>query len=78
MLQAAAFGLFALWTEPPGFLLSAVLFGLTAWSIPAIMAAACGDVLGAIADTTGSFDPAFLLAGIVALLGAAGSLFLKT
>jgi MFS family permease len=23
-----------------------VLFGLTAWSIPAIMAAACGDMLG--------------------------------
>ena len=105
VLQAAAFGLFALWTEPPGFLLSAVLFGLTAWSIPAIMAAACGDVLGAklapaalgfitlffgigqavgpsvagaIADAAGTFDPAFLLAGIVALLGAVGSLFMKT
>jgi len=104
-LQAVSFGLFALWTEPPGFLLSAVLFGLTAWSIPAIMAAACGDVLGAklapaalgfitlffgigqavgpsvagaIADAAGTFDPAFLLAGIVALLGAVGSLFLKT
>jgi MFS family permease len=25
---------------------SAILFGLTAWSIPAIMAAACGDLLG--------------------------------
>ena len=24
-----------------------MLYGLTAWSIPAIMAAACGDVLGA-------------------------------
>jgi predicted MFS family arabinose efflux permease len=105
LLQAIAFSLFALWPEPPGFLLSSVLFGLTAWSIPAIMAAACGDVLGAkmapaalgfitlffgigqavgpsvagaIADATGTFNPAFLLAGIAALFGAAGSLFLKT
>ena len=105
LLQAAAFILFALWTEPAGFLLSAVLFGLTAWSIPAIMAAACGDVLGAkmapaalgfitlffgigqavgpsvagaMADATGTFAPAFLLAGIVALFGAAGSLFLRS
>jgi MFS family permease len=105
LIQAAAFSLFALWPEPPGFLLSSVLFGLTAWSIPAIMAAACGDVLGAklapaalgfitlffgigqavgpsvagaIADATGTFNPAFLLAGIAALFGAAGSLFLKT
>jgi len=105
LLQAAAFILFALWSEPAGFVLSAVLFGLTAWSIPAIMAAACGDVLGAkmapaalgfitlffgigqavgpsvagaIADAAGTFDPAFLLAGIVALFGAAGSLFLRS
>jgi MFS family permease len=105
LLQAVAFSLFALWPEPPGFLLSSVIFGLTAWSIPAIMAAACGDVLGAkmapaalgfitlffgigqavgpsvagaIADATGTFNPAFLLAGIAALFGAAGSLFLKT
>jgi MFS family permease len=104
LIQAVSFGLFALWTAPAGFLLSAILFGLTAWSIPAIMAAACGDLLGpkmapaalgfitlffgigqavgpsvagAIADSAGTFNPAFLLAGIVALLGAVGSLFLK-
>ncbi|PKN30839.1 MAG: MFS transporter, partial [Deltaproteobacteria bacterium HGW-Deltaproteobacteria-21] len=29
-----------------GFYLSAVLFGLTAWSIPTIMAAAAGDFVG--------------------------------
>ncbi len=46
LIHAAAFSLFALWREPVGFTLSAVLFGLSAWSIPAIMAAACGDVLG--------------------------------
>jgi sugar phosphate permease len=46
LIHAVAFGLFALWPTPTGFTLSAVLFGLSAWSIPAIMAAACGDVLG--------------------------------
>lgn len=43
--HALAFALFGLATTPAVFLLSAVLFGLTAWSIPAIMAAFCGDVL---------------------------------
>ncbi len=46
-IQAVSFSLFALWSGPAGFLLSTLLFGLTAWSIPAIMAATCGDVLGA-------------------------------
>ncbi len=47
LIQALAFGLFALWPEPTGLTLSAMLFGLTAWSIPAIVAAMCGDLLGA-------------------------------
>jgi sugar phosphate permease len=47
LVQAVAFGLFALWPSPVGLTLSAVLFGLTAWSIPAIVAALCGDLLGA-------------------------------
>lgn len=46
LIQAVAFGLFALYPNPVGFTLSAVLFGITAWSIPAITAAACGDMLG--------------------------------
>ena len=46
LIHTLAFGLFALWPAPPGLLLSAVLFGLSAWSIPAIMAAVCGDLLG--------------------------------
>ncbi len=46
VLQGTAYALFALWPQAPGFTVSAVLFGLTAWSIPAIMAAACGDLLG--------------------------------
>ncbi len=104
LIHAAAFGLFALWAEPAGFTLSAVLFGFSAWSIPAIMAAACGDVLGprlapaalglitllfgvgqavapsiagAMADASGSFSSALLLAAGVALLGALGSFFLR-
>lgn len=105
LLQSVSFVLFAVWHESAGFVLSSVIFGLTAWSIPAIMAAACGDlfgggtapaalgfvtiffgvgqalgpsVAGAIADATGTFNPAFLLAGAVALFGAVGSLFIRT
>jgi nitrate/nitrite transporter NarK len=37
---------YALIKAPAGFYLSAVLFGLTAWSIPTIMAAAAGDFVG--------------------------------
>lgn len=46
LIHTVAFSLFALWPAPAGFTISAILFGLTAWSIPAIMAAICGDVLG--------------------------------
>ena len=104
LLHAVAFSMFALWPTPVGFTISAILFGVSAWSIPAIMAAACGDVLGprlapaalgfitlffgigqaigpsvagAMADAAGSFFPAFILAGFVALLGAIGSMFLR-
>ena len=47
LVQMTAFALFGLSSEGAGFVVSAVLFGLTAWSIPAIVAATCGDVLGA-------------------------------
>ena len=46
LLHATAFSLFPLWPAPAGFTLSVVLFGLSAWSIPGIMAATCGDLLG--------------------------------
>lgn len=46
LLQALAFGLFAWVRHPAAVVVSAVVFGLTAWSIPAIMAAACGDAFG--------------------------------
>ena len=103
LVQAIAYGLVSLWPVSAGFILATVLFGLTAWSIPGIMAAACGDVFGhrlapaalgfitlffglgqavspavagAMADATGSFASAFLLASTVAILGAVGSLLL--
>ena len=46
VVQAAAFGLFAVKGSMAAITVSAILFGLTAWSIPAIMAALCGDLLG--------------------------------
>ncbi len=46
ILHATAFTLFAVARTPLGFTASAIIYGLTAWSIPAIMAAACGDLLG--------------------------------
>ncbi len=45
-IQAGAYLLIALVPGRAGILSSTVLFGVTAWSIPAIMAAACGDCLG--------------------------------
>jgi predicted MFS family arabinose efflux permease len=38
--------IYALIRVDVGFYLSAILFGLTAWSIPTIMAAAAGDFVG--------------------------------
>ncbi|MBN1903203.1 YbfB/YjiJ family MFS transporter [Candidatus Sumerlaeota bacterium] len=46
LLQGSSYLIFAVWRTPTGLLLSVILFGITAWSIPAIMAAACGDQLG--------------------------------
>lgn len=46
-LQGTSFLIFGRSTAEPGFYVSAILFGLTAWSIPGIMAAACGDYVGA-------------------------------
>jgi MFS family permease len=104
LLQALSFALFALWPSPAGYWASTILFGLTAWSIPGIVSAACGDCVGArlapaafgfvtlffglgqaagpsvagiLADRTGSFGPAFLLAAGVAFLGGVGSLLLR-
>lgn len=46
LIHAIAFGLFAMGKSPAYFTISALLYGISAWSIPAIMAAICGDLLG--------------------------------
>ncbi len=46
LVQAISFFTFAAVPNAYAFYASAILFGLTAWSIPAIMAAACGDYGG--------------------------------
>ena len=104
-LQGLSFLILGLWQKPPGVWCSSGLFALTAWSVPALMAALSGDVFGArlapaalglmtivfgvgqalgpwlagrIADATHSFAPAFMLAGLVALVwGVGGSLLLR-
>ena len=53
LVHTVAFALFGLTRAPAVFIVSAVLFGLSAWSIPAIMAAACGDLLGARRSAAG-------------------------
>jgi len=97
LIHTAAFTLFGLAATPAVFTLAAILYGSTAFSIPAIMSASCGDmfgqrlapaalgfvtllfgigqalgpsVAGLMADASGSFTSAFLLAAGVALLGA--------
>ena len=102
-VQAAAFALFGLSAGASGLTASALLFGLTAWSVPGIMGAAAGDgfgpllassalgfltvflgigqaagplVGGALADAYGSFVPSYMLAAVIAVLGAAAALFI--
>jgi MFS family permease len=43
---ALSYFIFAFYKSMVGFSLSAVIFGITAWSIPTIMAAAAGDYVG--------------------------------
>lgn len=45
-LQGICFVTFGVWKAAPGYYISAFLFAITAWSIPAIIAAACGDYVG--------------------------------
>ncbi|MGC8660705.1 MAG: MFS transporter, partial [Desulfomonilaceae bacterium] len=46
VVLALSYAVFALVQMKIGFYLSAIVFGLTAWSIPTIMAAAAGDYVG--------------------------------
>lgn len=43
---ALSYVIFAFWQNPAGFYISGIIFGITAWSIPTIMAAASGDAVG--------------------------------
>jgi len=45
-IQSVSYAIFALWTGTGGIVASALLFGITAWGIPAIMAVVCGDIVG--------------------------------
>ncbi len=47
LTQGTSYLIFGLIQSGPGYLLSTILFGLTAWSIPSIITAAVGDVTGA-------------------------------
>jgi sugar phosphate permease len=46
MVLGTSYAIFALLQSREGFYLSAIIFGLTAWSIPTIMAATAGDFVG--------------------------------
>lgn len=105
LIHTAAFAMFGLATTPLFFTLAALMFGMSAFSVPAIMAATCGDLFGQkmaaaalgfvtllfgigqvagpalagmIADSSGSFKYAYLLASGVALAGAFGSITLRS
>ncbi len=106
VLQALAFTLFGISQATSIVYASALLFALTAWSIPALMGALAGDrfgprlapaalglittifgigqalgpwCAGLLADLTGSFATAFVIAGGVALIvGAGGSLTIRS
>lgn len=97
LLQCLSFGAMGLWHSPAGVYVSCFFFAVTAWSIPVIMAASTGDLLGPrmasagfgvitlffgigqisgpffagrITELTGSYYPAFTVAGAAALVGS--------
>lgn len=105
LIHTIAFALFGLARTPMLFTVATLFFGITAFSVPAIMAAACGDIFGGkmasvaigfvtllfgigqvagpaiagyMADRSGNFTSAYLLAAAVALAGAIGSLTLRS
>jgi sugar phosphate permease len=66
LLQGTSYALFGLWRVLPGIYLSALFFSLTAWSVPAIMAASAGDLLGSrMAAAAFGFISLFLSVGQV-------------
>lgn len=103
-LHTLSFAMFAFSSTLVGFYVSACAFGISAWSIPTIVAAFSGDIAGArlapaalgivtvifgigqalapyvagrLADVSGTFSSSFVLAALIALSGAIGSLLLN-
>jgi MFS family permease len=75
LTQAVSYAVFALWQSSTGYTVSVILFGLTAWSIPSIVAAACGDYLGArMAPAALGFVTLFFGVGQAAGPSVAGAL----
>lgn len=75
LVHTVALILFALGSSPVFFIFSAILYGLTLWSIPAIMSATCGDLFGSgLAPATLGFITLFF--GIGQVLGPATAGFL--
>ena len=58
-----------------GLYLSITLFGLTAWSMPSIVAAAAGDYFG-VENATASFAILTLLYAVGQIVGPAGAGFI--
>ncbi|MCA8928661.1 MAG: YbfB/YjiJ family MFS transporter [Alphaproteobacteria bacterium] len=71
-IQSAAFGLAAVGLGAPGLYASTVLFGISAWSMPSIMAAASGRYLGAERAASGFAVLTLMFAG-GQVLGPAGA-----
>lgn len=75
LVHSISFALFATASARWSYTVSAVLFGFTAWSIPAITAAACGDILGSrLAPAALGFVTLFLGVGQAVSPGVAGAM----
>ena len=75
LVQAAAYALVSLWPSNEVFIISSVMFGITAWSIPGIMAAACGDLFGyRLAPAALGFITVFFGVGQAISPGIAGAM----
>lgn len=103
-IQGLSYLLFGISKVTSGFYFSALLFAFTAWSIPAIITAISGDLVGSqlapaalglmtlffgigqvlgpsiagrLAFINGSYNMAFIIAGIASFTGSISTLFLK-
>jgi MFS family permease len=77
MAQAVAYSLIAAGTGAPGLYASVILFGISAWSMPTIVAAATGDYLGPEKAAAG-FAVLTLMFAVGQTLGPAGAGVLAT